>query len=113
MNQEIKWRWVEALRSDKYRQTTDALRRGERFCCLGVLCDLAVKDGIVTQYVDEYHHYYYADQDAVLPAKVIEWAGVPDSDPDVTCNGEATTLANLNDNGKSFAEIADLIEEQM
>lgn len=33
----------EALRSGKYSQTTQLLRRGDSFCCLGVACDLHVK----------------------------------------------------------------------
>ena len=50
MNKEIKDKWVTALRSGKYKQTTGALRRvtadGESgFCCLGVLCDVVDPDG--------------------------------------------------------------------
>ena len=41
MNQEIKQKWVEALRSGKYKQTTYVLRREDSYCCLGVLCDIA------------------------------------------------------------------------
>jgi len=43
---ELKAKWVEALRSGKYKQGKRALRTGrdkpenDLFCCLGVLCDL-------------------------------------------------------------------------
>lgn len=41
MDAEIKAKWVEALRSGRYEQTTGFLRRSNgRFCCLGVLCDV-------------------------------------------------------------------------
>lgn len=44
MNQEIKKRWVAALRSGDYKQGTGALRNADnKFCCLGVLCDLHSK----------------------------------------------------------------------
>lgn len=34
--------WIEALESGRYKQTNGVLRRkGEGFCCLGVLCDLS------------------------------------------------------------------------
>lgn len=44
-------RWLKALRSGEYAQGTSYLKwqyRGEKkaeFCCLGVLCDLAARDG--------------------------------------------------------------------
>ena len=37
--------WVSALRSGKYRKCRYYLRKGSCFCALGVLVDLAVKDG--------------------------------------------------------------------
>ena len=50
MHEPIARRWVEALRSGEYGQTTHRLRDGEPgalgngFCCLGVLCDLYAKE---------------------------------------------------------------------
>jgi hypothetical protein len=38
--QALKQRWVEALRSGEYEQGAGALRNGDKFCCLGVLCDI-------------------------------------------------------------------------
>lgn len=44
MNPEIKQRWVKALRSGKYTQgrtvMVDSIRGKDKFCCLGVLCDI-------------------------------------------------------------------------
>lgn len=37
--------WVEALRSGEYEQTNGALRYEDKFCCLGVACDLYRKHG--------------------------------------------------------------------
>lgn len=43
--------WVKALRSGEYKQGYGYLhyKRGgkDKFCCLGVLCDLAVKNGVI------------------------------------------------------------------
>ncbi len=52
MNPEVKARWVAALRGgeytqDKYTQGKSSLRnKYDELCCLGVLCDLAGKDGL-------------------------------------------------------------------
>ena len=46
MKKEVKEQWLEALRSDKYRQARNTLRSetGKAFCCLGVLNDLYMDD---------------------------------------------------------------------
>lgn len=48
MNTEIKSKWVKALKSKKYKQGKGALKSylngKELHCCLGVLCDLYIKD---------------------------------------------------------------------
>jgi len=45
---EIKAQWVAALRSGEYVKGRNHLQKDGKFCCLGVLCELAVKAGIVT-----------------------------------------------------------------
>jgi hypothetical protein len=114
--------WVEALRSDAYRQGKGYLKtvtpdRGAEFCCLGVLCDLAVKAGVIPEpvTVDGVDGYAFGDAIAALPARVKEWAGLSHVNPPVdvprrTSLADRTSLASLNDNGSSFAKIADLIE---
>lgn len=148
MNQEIKAQWTAALRSGEYEQGTNrlaTLRRGGKtpaFCCLGVLCDLAVKAGLELEVedlpgsdgIDARRSYNRATFS--LPHAVIKWAGLedftsPGSDepvesnvwfkvpchcPDGECGagGEVDeTLAGLNDGGSSFAEIADVIDQQL
>jgi hypothetical protein len=41
MDAELKRKWVEALRSGTYHQAVGFLRNEDRFCCLGVLCQIA------------------------------------------------------------------------
>lgn len=36
----IKEDWIKALRSGKYKQGTGCLRKGNEYCCLGVLCEV-------------------------------------------------------------------------
>ena len=43
MDPELKKKWIEALRSGKYKQGKNRLHRAEdnSYCCLGVLCEVA------------------------------------------------------------------------
>jgi hypothetical protein len=41
MDKELKAKWVAALRSGAYQQTTETLKDRSGFCCLGVLLDLS------------------------------------------------------------------------
>lgn len=122
MDQEIKRNWVEALRSGEYRQTEGYLRTDEGHCCLGVLCDLAEKRGVV-QGGHDGNRYGYGrwSESHTLPEEVMEWAGTRgDDNPMVTVylgaeyGTRSMPLAELNDTFKwDFNQIADAIEEQL
>ena len=104
----VKKRWVAALRSGDYTQGKGALRRGDGFCCLGVLCDVYriekgeewVRDG------DEI--WLFGGRAVDLPLEVLTWAGLDPVLPIPVI--DTHNLAELNDDEASFAEIADLIE---
>jgi hypothetical protein len=103
MNEEWRKRWVAALRSGEYRQAQMSLRDGNRFCCLGVLCDLSRVghwDGDGNYVVDE------GKNGGLAPVGVVELVGLQD-------NAERDTqrrISTLNDEGATFAQIADMIE---
>ena len=40
MQKEMKIKWLEALSSQKYEKGSERLGNDNKFCCLGVLCDL-------------------------------------------------------------------------
>ncbi len=114
MNNEVKFLWVSKLRSKEYRQGTGRLKTGDKFCCLGVLCDLYVKKtGIEWNATSTLWSTFGA-----LPDEVSMWAGLGDiHDPCVDVKDGAQTvrraLSEMNDQGSTFAEIADLIEAQL
>ena len=128
MNEDVKALWLTALRSGEYQQTTGTLQNSEGFCCLGVLCDLAVKQGVeVSVTKAEYTSaYIYGGCMSTLPRSVREWAGMDDSgslvdvievaeyEHDEEVDVEyAYSLIDLNDGaGYNFSQIADVIEEQ-
>lgn len=106
-----KMRWVAALRSGEYKQGREALRSDDdSFCCLGVLTDLCVKEGLVGQWkrLGPDSDYEVDKTAGVAPPSVERVTGLPSPDPEVS---ERETLSCLNDSGSSFEEIADLIEE--
>jgi hypothetical protein len=118
MNPEIRARWTTALRSGNYQQGSGALREktahnGEKLCCLGVLCVIAEQDGVVTAAFNglvedgvDAGLWAYDGRPDYLPESVKDWAGLTYANP--TSNGRY--LANLNDEGWSFARIADAID---
>ena len=113
MNQTIKQRWIEALRSGEYEQTTKTLHNEDGFCCLGVLCDLYSKEHDLKWMSDPHNHAYkMAGSTQVLPQFVTEWAGLKDDNPYVCFKDEVKPIAEVNDKGATFTEIAQLIEEQ-
>jgi hypothetical protein len=137
MNPQIKQKWVSALRSGDYQQGRNYLRTDNGFCCLGVLCDLYIKENNVEwnlanngqnyEFQNKESHlpssviewnlanngqnYKFQNKESHLPSSVIEWAGVEDHNPDI--NNGTETLAGLNDKGSTFEQIANLIEEQL
>jgi hypothetical protein len=120
MNPEVKARWVAALRSGEYRQVTDKLRFNGAHCCLGVLCDLFAKERgkpwSTKDLSEKGPQQAYDDcgfPDANMPgATVVVWAQV-DPYTKVRIGGKRMSLAEHNDDGRTFAEIADAIEAQL
>lgn len=119
MNEDVKRQWISALRSGEYKQGYQRLERNGEFCCLGVLCDLAVKAGVVERVHGEYALGVVGfarpgdpegPNASAPPWAVMEWAKI-DSDSDLPM---VRSLINLNDIKRlSFEEIADVIEEQL
>jgi hypothetical protein len=114
MNSQIKQQWVTALRSNEYSQTQGNLRSPNGFCCLGVLCDVYAKqtgNKWIIQLTEDgipFTYYYFDEASITLPESVKKWAGLDMPNPLIK---EELSLAELNDAGKTFEEIAQLIDE--
>ncbi len=122
----IKELWVQALRSGEYTQICGKMRvtsrmtaatrerHGEGHCCLGVLTEIAKKEGVLDQ-------FKVNPRGEKLTTEVRQWAGLN--------NRAVTTLITQNDgrhghhslgqsfylkknrvDNKSFQEIADWVE---
>ena len=112
MNQQVKQKWVSALRSGDYQQTQNYLHKEDGFCCLGVLCDLYGKEhNVEWKLADSGNNCEFQDHPAFPPFSVVEWADTGSSNPYI-CS-RSLTLGELNDNGYTFNEIADIIEKHL
>lgn len=110
MNQDIKAKWVAALRSGQYNQITGELRSGCGHCCLGVLCEISQQE---TQFGIAENLEESGDVE-LLSLTVRTWAELTlEAGACVTIQGENDTLSNHNDQGKTFAQIANAIESQL
>lgn len=102
LTQELKDKWVAALRSGEYTQGFCGLRYGNEYCCLGVLCD--VIDPTQWKIPDQnaaIKKYSYDESTCYAPKAVV-------------CLDTQYVLSKLNDSGQyDFNEIANRIENLM
>lgn len=112
MKHDIKQKWIAALRSGEYKQTTGKLIRivNEKpcFCGIGVLCDMYLKE-INTTWDDDVYGNDCPENPFLfwtytfLPEVVSKWAGLEIKDQ--------AKLAILNDRERyTFEQLADHIE---
>lgn len=102
MKPAIKTLLIEALKSGDYKKTSGRMRRGDRFCALGILCNLhaqAHPKFAATQKVKG----MYDGTTHMPPTRVQKWSGITSS--------EVYKIVSWNDDSKlSFREIAQQIE---
>ena len=104
-------KWVEALRSGEYEQGINALKNGNKYCCLGVLCEISG--------ISRFISGYYLGESTCLSSPVMLECGIrhplgvpcDGADVHIHINGvRYDSLMSANDNGAPFSEIADWIE---
>ena len=131
MRKEVMVKWVKALRSGKFKQGQGTLKQFNskgvaQHCCLGVLCELynqemkKNKKKMLSETIwnnDSDFSFGYCrlgGKKEDLPKEVMKWAGIRNSIgkfyDDIYPLGQPC-LADLNDIGKKFKTIADIIEK--
>jgi hypothetical protein len=149
MDPGVKAKWLEDLRSGNFRKGTNKLHKESKdddgnvvheFCCLGVLCEQAVAEGVIERRkvggtgTLGYPRYVYIDpqdnpeigSEVYPPKAVMDWAGLPSDNPNIAMDETAdadiirnegcptVSLATLNDEHyDEFGPIADKIEAQL
>lgn len=115
MKRNVRDRWVKALRSGRYKQTTGQLGQRDKsgkesFCCLGVLAKVAAAEKSIERPVWDIDELIVVDGDAwhndELPAAIRKQVGLTDL--------QQRRLVELNDDqNASFKAIADFIEKKI
>lgn len=107
MKREHRDKWLAALRSGEYEQTTGALHDKNGYCCLGVFCDVMFGR-------DHWKHdsmsvdpkkFQSHGRTSYLPEQAAALVGGSDR-PTIV----GVTLSHYNDCGYTFFQIANLIE---
>lgn len=119
------------LRSGDFVQGKNALeRKNGSFCCLGVACQRAAKEGVVKRST-MWGSVYYAETSGALPKAVADWLGLPETHrvdgvtsfdipffkqgflPGPASKNRVHTAIGWNDGeDKTFSEIADALEKE-
>jgi hypothetical protein len=121
---EIKEKLITALLSGNYKQGRHTLRtQQDEFCCLGVLCDV-IKDDIkgewnlaksLTTLVDR-HSFTVGDshRENYPPWRAVEFCSENKEETAVLALESAFgQLADRNDRGETFEQIAEYIKEKL
>src|SRR4051812_2834892 len=80
-------KWVEALRSGRFKQTRGVLTNDEGYCCLGVACQLFIEEGgdlkAIKRPTAWSHAITYVEPEtddfefvSMLPSSVQSWLGL-------------------------------------
>lgn len=122
MDKKVKKLWIKALRSGEFKQGKGYLEKDESYCALGVLSVLALLEGQCTYNADGAIGRF-DNKRFGLSFTVMKWAGIaqdqerflkPEEDRViVNYKNKPTTLADLNDRGLTFKEIALIIQKNL
>lgn len=119
--------WIDALRSGEFEQGKSYLNRNGKMCCLGVLCEVAIRNGVDVKKFRDPDFGDIVGYDGCVttpPSSVTQW--ISDGEewphaPKVLVDGygkelnwvgdKRESVIALNDNASwTFAQIADALE---
>ncbi len=125
MNKDVIRKWIKALRGGGYKQCFGKLHIDDRFCVLGVLCDIHSKEEGEEWKRDKFYSdirksdiYRYRANLDILPRVVEHWANVDmggallNQAVDQDGTDFVQSLTGLNDLGIGFEALADIIEKR-
>jgi hypothetical protein len=112
MKTEIADKWIAALLSGEYKQAKGKLYDGEGYCCLGVLCKVLGEEFVKEEYPGISHIWRCEGESEILPLNIKEKAGMSSISGEYNFDGSGDAqLTRDNDDGKTFKEIAAIIDE--
>lgn len=122
MNQRVKELWIKALKSGEFKQCRGHLAKDDKYCALGVLSVLALLEGVCT--FDEVDGVgKFDNRKFSLSFNVMKWADIAqdherfldplEHDVLLILHKRITSIQELNDKGKTFKELAIIIEKYL
>ena len=102
--------WLQELRSGKYEQGTNYLCCNDKYCCLGVAAEIFKTEQTeihIRKGLKYFDGYMSSAPNYVMEALCL----YKDLGETSSLTFDENALAKMNDQGKTFAEIADIIEE--
>lgn len=109
VNKKLMRKWIDMLRSRRYKQGQGCLRQKgptsrsvDRYCCLGVACDMIDPKKWEFSETISRNQYYYDEDNELASMEVRSKLGITEN--------EQVELSTMNDGGKKFYEIADYLE---
>jgi hypothetical protein len=107
-NKELVLKWITALESGEYSQTTACLRDFRGFCCLGVLCDVYDSNMWVTAIA---YKYSYKGHTTLLPPEISKACSIAGEGAPALATA-FVSLVDLNDHHNyTFKQIAQVIRK--
>ena len=111
---QLREEWIAALRSGDYTQAKGMLHntaKDDRFCCLGVACSLFAERLTMSRQLisGAFPGIAYDGRSGTMPQRLVNALGLIGR---VGESGQTSIpgLAEMNDAGKTFQEIADALE---
>jgi hypothetical protein len=109
-------KWVKALQSGKYTKGVGFLSKDNKFCCLGVACEVGIEAGLrIRKGIDDLNEATsYNTKISHLPQNVMDWLGLKTGDGNFfNKRGATQSLVGLNDMRQyPFYKIAQVILEE-
>lgn len=106
MDQELKARWIADLRAHQESQGRGFLQRDGKFCCLGRLAEI---EGVPSREYESgicFYDFGFGQENTGFLSSV--W-----TDKRSLSSESCNALIGMNDDGRTFAEIADWIEKNL
>lgn len=115
-------KWIDLLKSGQYKQVKGKLKRplfdygelcGDGYCCLGLAWDKVI--GVETESNGVYYYFGQWKNSGALTTQASESLCLYDVDGEGAPKpyySNKRSLAGMNDSGRSFAEIAEILERE-
>jgi hypothetical protein len=109
MKKEIAELWIQELESGFWEQGKYFLEHTNTYCVYGVLANIAATYGVCSHTGNNIGAF--DDSRYLVPESVVKWAEL--KTPNGALAGFKLPLAEMNDNGKSFKQLAQIIRKHV